>query len=179
MIAHYKFCMVDLPMVVYMKGNRRFVMLIAISAILVALYIYESVPLSEPAAFSINNRTYKLTEFAYTQPELEKGLMNATVTNTTFMLFNMGGLGIYTFWMKDTYSQLDIIWLNYSPSTGIAKVVYIANATPCVSYSPNQQNCIMYTPENYSNYVLEAKHGFVNDTNIRIGADIKLVFKYG
>ncbi len=128
-----------------------------------------------PTSFTLNNRTYALTAYAATPKALENGLMNATVTNGTFMLFYFGQQpGMYPFWMKDTYSPLDIIWLNYSSATGLARVVYIANATPCISYSPNQGNCTIYTPTAYANYVLEARAGFVQRSGVNLGSELRL-----
>jgi uncharacterized membrane protein (UPF0127 family) len=101
--------------------------------------------------------------------------MNATVTNSTFMLFYFGQPGIYSFWMKDTYSQLDIIWLNYSGSTGMAKVVYVVDAPPCVNYSSDQSGCRIYTPSSEANYVLEAKAGFAERNNMTVGSSIKFL----
>ena len=78
--------------------------------------------------------------------------------------------------MKDTYSQLDMIWLNYSNSTGMAKVVYIVNATPCASYSPDQSGCVIYTPTAYANYVLEAKDGFVRMSGISLNGSVRFLY---
>ncbi len=131
----------------------------------------------KPVAFEVNNKTYNITAYAYTMKQQERGLMNSTVTNATFMLFYFGKPGIYSFWMKDTYSQLDIIWLNYSPSTGTAKVVYAVNATPCIDYSKNQDNCTVYTPTGYANYVIETKSGFIEQNMVKTGTDIKFLTK--
>lgn len=160
------------------KKGDYFVVLMVVAAILLVLIYEIGMPnpnAATPAAFSVNNRTYKITAYAYTQAQQEKGLMNETVTNSTFMLFYFGQPGIYSFWMKDTYSQLDIIWLNYSSSTGMAKAVYIVNATPCTSYNSNQDSCIIYTPTVYADYVLETKAGFVGQNNITIGSSIRFL----
>lgn len=131
--------------------------------------------LARPTAFEFNNRTYAITAYASTMAEREKGLMNATVTNSTFMLFYFGQPSIYSFWMKNTYSQLDIIWLNYSGSIGMAKVVYIVHAPPCVNYSSDQSACRIYTPTTNANYVLETKAGFAELNNMTVGSSIKFL----
>ena len=134
---------------------------ILVAMVLVILYLsnFGDQQASVPSAFRFGNRTYKITAYAATAKAQEKGLMNATVTNSTFMLFYFGKPHIYPFWMKNTYSPLDIIWLNYSNSTGIARVVYIVNATPCIDYDATQNNCTIYAPKAYANYVLEARAG--------------------
>ncbi len=158
-------------------GNKRgLVLLLAIAAIALALSYYYLVYGQGdhvPQSFVVNNSTYQITAYEHTSQQLEQGLMNVTVTNRTFALFYFGEPGIYPFWMKDTYSQLDMIWLNYSQSTGMGMVVYIANATPCADYDSNQTNCIIYTPTAYANYVLEAKAGFVQQNQIRVGTSIR------
>lgn len=118
------------------------------------------------ASFSFDNRTYNFTYVATTLPEQEKGLMNLSVTNSTFELFVFPNASIYPFWMMDTYTPLDIIWINGS------RVVYIVNATPCSWYSPNQTDCDVYntySEGHYADYVIEARAGFVNSTGIRPG----------
>lgn len=126
-------------------------------------------PANIPTQFTIGNKTYDFTGVATTLQEQEEGLMNATVTNSTFELFVFTHPAIYPFWMKDTYYPLDIIWINGND------VVYIVNATPCVSYSPGQDNCTIYNNYNegyVADYVIEAQAGFANRTGIRIGSNI-------
>jgi uncharacterized membrane protein (UPF0127 family) len=146
--------------------------IIAIIAVAAAAYLPHNNTKQQPSSFILNGKSYAITGYASTQAQQEKGLMNATVTNSTFMLFYFGQPGIYPFWMKNTYNSLDIIWLDYNSTTKAARVVYFVNATPCVSYSPNQTNCAIYTPNSYANYVLETKAGFVQQNNVGIGTDI-------
>jgi uncharacterized membrane protein (UPF0127 family) len=131
---------------------------------------------SPPVSFTVNNSTYNFTSYALNETQMHKGLMNRTnITNNTFMLFPMGASEPYPFWMKDTYVQLDIIWIDAPNSTG--RIVYIANATPCVSYDKNQTNCVNYVPKNPANYVIETRAGFVQRHNISIGESV--TFNYG
>ncbi len=145
---------------------------------MVVIYLFENLGgiSQSPSSFSVNGKTYAITAYENTPTQREMGLMNATVTNSTFVLFHFPQSGIYPFWMKNTYSQLDIIWLNYSSSTDTANVVYIANAIPCASYSKNQSNCVIYTPNSSANYVLEAKGGFAKSNDVQIGSSLKFDF---
>jgi uncharacterized membrane protein (UPF0127 family) len=131
--------------------------------------------ISPPLSFTVNNSTYLFSSYALNLSQSEIGLMNATVTNSTFMLFELGPAARYPFWMKNTNYQLDIIWLNGN-ETG-AKIVYIVNATPCAAYSPNQTACIIYTPSYPANYVIEAADGFVEHNKISTGDAVR--FNYG
>lgn len=117
--------------------------------------------------FSVNNVTFNISSIAVTQSQLAHGLMNTTITNSTIMLFEFRTPGDYSFWMYDTDSNLDMIWVNYS--AGIGKIVYIEkNATSCFVSS----ECAIYNPNATANYVIEAKAGFVNRNGIQLGEKI-------
>ena len=144
--------------------------IVALAAfIVVAFYPSAGGAANAPSSFSFNNRTYDFTYVATTLSEQQSGLMNKTVTNSTFELFVFPSAAIYPFWMKDTNYALDIIWVNGT------RVTYIADAIPCSSYSPDQSNCTIYNTYNqghYANYVIEAKAGFVNQTGLEVGDTI-------
>lgn len=163
-----------------MKRKNHFVyLLIIIAAIIIiaAFYFFYGFPGNLPTSFVVNNRSYQITSYAYTIQQQEKGLMNATVSNNTFMLFAFNSDGIYPFWMKNTYNSLDIMWIEYNNASDTGKIVYFVNATPCISYDPEQINCIVYTPNSSSNYVIEAKSGFVERNNIVDGTAIKFLYR--
>ncbi len=128
-----------------------------------------------PANFTVSNSTFNITSYAVTVPEQEKGLMNATVSASTFMLFVFPAPLAQSFWMKDTETPLDIIWIDAQNNTGT--IVYIVNASTCASYDPNQTSCDVYTPTSAANYVIETKSGFVERYNIAIGENVS--FGYG
>ncbi len=121
-----------------------------------------------PRSFVIGNRTFNFSAVAVTTVEQEKGLMNATVTNKTFILFIFQDSSIYPFWMYNTYSNLDIIWINDTAKSGT--VVYFVNATPCINKPPT--DCPLYIPEEYANYVIETKAGF----DVKLGE--RIIFNY-
>lgn len=143
--------------------------IIIIVAIVAAVEMdVSAAPQARPTSFSFNGITYPFTMVASTPTEQEQGLMNYTVTNSTFELFQFQYGGDYPFWMKNTYYPLDIIWI-YND-----KVVYVVNATPCVSYSANQSNCIVYDPKTFATDVIEARSGFVNATGLRVGDSVNI-----
>lgn len=160
------------------KNKKSIYLVIFVAIIFIALYIVETtLPLNAPNSFVINNKTYAITAYAYTTAQQEKGLMNASVTNKTFMLFSFSQSGIYIFWMKNTYTPLDIMWVEYNSSTSSGKIVYIANAIPCSDYSRSQDNCTLYNPNAYANYVIETKAGFAQANNITNGTKIKFLHR--
>jgi uncharacterized membrane protein (UPF0127 family) len=99
--------------------------------------------------------------------------MNTTVTNSMFMLFSFGEPGNHPFWMKDTYSPLDIIWLRSNGTQ--ATIVAVASVPPCVSYSADQGSCITYTPLEPADYVIETREGFVVRNRLAPGSQIMLL----
>ena len=79
------------------------------------------------------------------------------------MLFVFPETGNYSFWMKNTLIELDIVWVNSEK-----KVAYIEHsALPCLV-----ENCEIYNPEVESKYVLEVRGGRMNELGIVIGEEI-------
>ncbi len=134
---------------------------VAVTALLLAWFYsfdHATPAANVPVSFTVGNRTFGFTSYALNISQQEQGLMNATVTNQTFELFVFRNQSFFQFWMKDTYSPLDIMWVDANGTTG--RIVYIVNATPCASYDPSQTNCDIYTPPSVANYVIETKAGF-------------------
>ena len=70
-----------------------------------------------------------------------------------------------SFWMKDTWIPLDIIWINQSK-----KIVHIVRkASPCTT-TP----CPTYTPPEEARYVLEVNAGYADTLGLRVGDFIKI-----
>lgn len=123
-----------------------------------------------PSSFMLHGKTYGFNFTATTQAERESGLMNRKVTAATTMLFAFPSFGKWAFWMYDTNTSLDIIWVN--ATGGLARVVYIVtSAQPCYSSG----TCTVYTPTSSANYVIEAKGGFAAANGVVVGT----VFTFG
>jgi uncharacterized membrane protein (UPF0127 family) len=104
-------------------------------------------------------------ELAKTSAEQEKGLMGRTdLTVNKGMLFIFNSEDKYSFWMKDTKIELDIIWLDAR-----GKVIKIQQAEPCKS-----SDCPNYTPDENAKYVLEINHGAASDV-IKLGSVAKFL----
>ena len=160
-------------------GKTSIAIIILAIAVVVLLAVAYALPTQQqmPKSFRIRNQTYDLTAYAYTPQQQEQGLMNAPVTNSTFMLFAFGQEGIYPFWMKNTYTPLDIVWINYSTAANTGRIVYSVNATPCASYDAQQSNCIVYIPKSEANYVIETKSGFLEEHGIKNGTAVMFIYK--
>ena len=75
------------------------------------------------------------------------------------MFFVFADEQIYTFWMKNTYIPLDIIWINSAK-----EVVFIKeNAKPC-----KKNNCSYIIPDKKSRYVLELNAGVVQSLDLKV-----------
>jgi uncharacterized membrane protein (UPF0127 family) len=110
----------------------------------------------------INNTCFEI-EIRDTKEERAEGLMNIEeLDEKKGMLFVFDDSSIYSFWMKNTLIELDIIWINEN-----LEIVWIAkNVNPC-----EEDPCPSYKPQENAKYVLEInaglseKHRFkVNDT---------------
>ncbi len=121
-----------------------------------------------PSKFTVNGRMFSFTYIATDQASREQGLMNRKVTNTTTMLFVFPSAGIYNFWMYDTNTSLDMIWIHTSGESG--QVVYVhADSQPCYS----SLTCSSFGPPSPANYVIEARAGFAKTNRIIVGTTIE------
>ena len=153
------------------------VIAVAVSVVLVAVYTYYLATSgpgpftgSVPSSFTVNGRVYSITYTATNQAEWQQGLMNKPVTNTTTMLFAFPYFSHWQFWMFDTPTSLDMIWVNSTGSSG--RVVYVvASAPSCMTGDSN--TCARYTPTSEANYVIEAKAGFAGANNITVGSPMQ------
>jgi uncharacterized membrane protein (UPF0127 family) len=122
-----------------------------------------------PSFFTVNGRTFSFTYTATNQAQWQEGLMNKIVTNTTTMLFAFPYFSHWQFWMFDTPTSLDMIWVNVTGDSG--RVVYLVpSAPPCLT--SDSSICARYTPTAQANYVIEAKAGFAAADNITQGSTI-------
>ena len=98
----------------------------------------------------INNSCY-IVELAKTPDEHARGLMyKRTLDKNSGMLFVFPEEKEYSFWMKNTFISLDIIWINKDKA-----IVHIRdNALSCIS-----DPCEYYIPNAEALYVLEISAG--------------------
>ncbi|MBI3841162.1 MAG: DUF192 domain-containing protein [Thaumarchaeota archaeon] len=152
-------------------GKKSFLALAAVAVLLTYLAYNYTVPGPAtgplPSTFTVGGKTFQITYTASTQAQRQEGLMNKKVTDTTTMLFAWPSPGYYQFYMYDTNTSLDIIWIDTTGDTGL--VVYIvAGAQPCYDLL----TCPRFTPTSPANYAIEAKAGFVGANGIQIGTTI-------
>lgn len=102
-------------------------------------------------------------EIARTPEERETGLSNRqSLPETHGMLFIFQDEQIHTFWMKDTYIPLDIIFINSNK-----RIVHISENTLL------NQTQEIYSSLEPSQYVLEVNAGWCNENNVKLGDSVE------
>lgn len=97
--------------------------------------------------------------------ERERGLMfRKNMEQNNGMLFIFGGSvdNNLSFWMKDTYIPLDIIFID----SDLRIVDIIEAVQPCLQ---QQETCPSYPSKQPAKYVLEVNAGFVRQNKINVG----------
>jgi uncharacterized membrane protein (UPF0127 family) len=123
-----------------------------------------------PTKFMVDGRTFVFNYTAVTQAERESGLMNKRVTNSTTMLFAFPAPVRQPFWMYQTNTSLDMIWVSASGNSGT--VVYVqADALPCPNLPCQDYPSSGQAP--LANYVIEARAGFAAANGIVVGTSIQ------
>jgi uncharacterized membrane protein (UPF0127 family) len=106
-------------------------------------------------------------ELADSQAERQLGLMHRSkLAEDAGMVFVFEGMGIHSFWMKNTLIPLDAIWI-----TDTWRVAEVQSMIPCT-----QNPCVVYTPSFPAKYVLEVNEGWAEKNGIGPGV---LVTPYG
>ncbi len=100
-------------------------------------------------------------EVAKTQEERAKGLQfRRSMGRDEGMLFIFSASVRQSFWMKDTFIPLDIIWLD-----GRKRIVFmIPYILPCET-----EKCPVYTPDTDAKYVLEVNAGVAAELGLGVG----------
>lgn len=126
------------------------------------------IPTAPPDRLQVNigDQPYSL-EIAATPLARQKGLMyRKNLEANSGMLFIFDGVGIQSFWMKNTFIPLDMIWLNEQK-----EIVYIKeNAQPCENVV--QAICQSIVPLKPALYVIELNAGDVQKLNLKVGDKI-------
>jgi uncharacterized membrane protein (UPF0127 family) len=121
--------------------------------------------LQEQQTVIINDTTFKV-EVVDTPEKIQIGLMNRrNLPTQTGMLFKFNEGQTRTFWMKNTYIPLDIIFIDANK-----QIVNIAkDFQPCQKIDPSQQNCPTTSSLAPAKYVLEINAGESKTYNLKPG----------
>ena len=106
-------------------------------------------------------------KIARTEEEREKGLMFQThLREKEGMLFIFEDEQIRSFWMKNTFLYLDVVFVN---EQGVI-VDLLERLPPCAA-----EPCPLYSPSSPSRYVIELNGGFIHNYSIRKGERVRIV----
>lgn len=105
-------------------------------------------------------------EYAKTQSEQEKGLMyRKSIGDNEGMLFVFPDEKIQTFWMKNTYIPLDMLFFDTKGNlTSISE-----NAATCVDRG---NDCPTYASTGPAKYVLEVTAGWAKKNNVAVNSSL-------
>lgn len=153
--------------------NRKNLIIVILSIILIGAIVFliiSQIVKSEKKNLTVitaSNRYSLSVEFARTFEEQQTGLMNRkSMPQDAGMLFIFSVSKVQSFWMKDTYIPLDIIFLDENKT-----VVNVAeNAQPCVDQG---NNCPVYLSSAPSLYVLEVNSGWTKAHNVNTKTTIE------
>ncbi len=145
--------------------NKKTIFLIIILAVITGLYFYWRNQRQGKVCFK--NNCFEV-ELAATNEEQAIGLMfRKSLDKNKGMLFVFSGEGEYTFWMKDTFIPLDIIWINENK-----EIVFISeNAQPC-----KEDSCPSIAPDKKAKYVLEINGGISKEIGLKVGDRLEFNF---
>lgn len=118
--------------------------------------------------FNLPTGEYRFdVELAESAIQQARGLMlRKSLGENKGMLFIFGNEGIHSFWMKNTFIPLDMIWINQNK-----EVVFIKeNAQPC----SENFSCPSINPNKNAKYVLEINGGMAEKIGLKIGDKITL-----
>lgn len=108
-------------------------------------------------------------EVADTNTKRNKGLgSRESLASDSGMLFILGGLGNYPFWMKGMKFPLDFIWIRDN------QVVDIMRNIPAPSSGQKDQDLPVYQSKMAVDKILEVNSGTADRLNIKIGDTLKL-----
>ncbi len=122
----------------------------------------------KPSVILLKNKEIKL-RLADTALKQAKGLMDEKslpLDEGMFFVFDKSYKP--SFWMANTFIDLDIVWMDEN-----LKIVYIQkNAKACPE--PLKTRCEIYTPDKEAKYALEVNSGVIQETGVDLGDTVIL-----
>ena len=138
-----------------MKKQELIIILILVT--IIAVLAYANSKQIEEVCFKSN--CFEV-ELAKTPEQRSIGLMNReSLDQDKGMLFIFDAQGVNSFWMKNTFIPLDIIWINKDKEIVAIK----QDAQPCL-----EEKCSIIMPYEKSLYVLEINAGLTEKYNIQV-----------
>jgi len=150
-----------------MKKNIMIILSILLIILLLSIYFVSK---NKKTEIFFPKQNIKIeAQLAQTVLQQTKGLMNVkNLPENQGMLFVFLDESKKSFWMKNTYIPLDLIFISRDK-----KIVEIKeNFEPC-----QQKNCPSYTSQKKAKYVLEVNGGFCQKHQIKEGDEVRFEIK--
>ena len=144
-------------------NNNKIILALGVVLVVIILFFIAVKLFSSDKQIVINNKVFKI-ELAQDASQQARGLSGRlNLAENRGMLFVMANKSRPSFWMKDMFFPLDIIWISND------KVVDITNNAPIVT----DDYYITYAPKEPVDYVLEINAGLAEKYGIKIGDTVK------
>ena len=125
--------------------------------ILVSTLLISPVPAEQPSLHMPSGQVLHL-ELAVTPEERGVGLMfRESIPDNSGMFFVFERCGVHTFWMKNCFFPIDIVWLDRKGT--VVKILY--DLPPC-----REKNCPHYSPDTDACYAIEVNAGMAEKLGI-------------
>ena len=141
------------------------IIFLLVGAVVYTMYIRETRPLTVYETREIHAGSQLLTVLvADTAEKRTRGLMNVTtLADDSGMFFMFPDLMLRTFWNKNTYIDLDVIWVRDGRVAGVSRLPAITKSGTVMTVS---------SPEP-ANTVIEVNAGWAERNGIGVGSEIR------
>lgn len=149
-------------MIVNKKTNTMILIFVLIAILLISLIWFWPHKTERKNVF-LNNQTFNVVIAKTVKTHMQGLMYKKELAENEGMLFFFPISAKHSFWMKNTYIPLDIIWFNDQK-----EVVYIEkNCQPCKTLI-----CKSYIPQAPAKYVLELNANMSDKINLKVGDKI-------
>jgi len=152
-----------------MNKNLMIIAIIILGLVIIGIYFLQNKKPSGEVIFKKQNIKVQV-EIADNSLTQTQGLMDRKeLPEFSGMLFVFQNEAPRTFWMKNTYFPLDLLFISHDKKIKEIK----ANFEPC----PAGQNCPSYRSQEKAQYVLEVNGGFCERHHVEVGDEVEIIFK--
>ena len=143
--------------------NKKYFLAILVLLLLSFLFLTQR---KKTSTITVGERTLQI-EVAKTEAEKEKGLSGrASLCANCGMLFLFEEPGIYPFWMRKMYFDIDILWIRGSQ---VVDITYGAQKPPTAEINAPKT---IYQSQVPVDKVLEVNAGWVQQNEVKMGDEV-------
>ena len=148
--------------------NKKYLFIIVTFLLIIGgFFLLAKKPQQKSTEILINNKKLQI-EIMQTEEEKAKGLSDRkNLCSNCGLLFVYDSEGIYSFWMRRMYFDIDILWLN---KDRVVDIIYDAKKPTAEEFESPR---IIYQSKVPADKVLEVNAGWVEKNGIKIGDVVK------